>query len=145
MRYLSTMACALTVLPLPLLAQTNGLEGAEATLPCPGPAHAIALAPSEFIELNGTTRHLTIGSALRLCFTETDITLFTPQPVIHPCTAIRDSTDGGTGHYFTAEGMPYHVWLFINPDTASPTLEIGLYREDDQLVWIDTAAPICAG
>lgn len=136
----------LCLAPLPLMAQQNTLESTQAgALPCPGTPVQIPLSASEFRALDGNSRHLVFGSGLRVCFTQTAVTIHTPTPLTHSCTAIRDSPNEGLGHSFQAEDLPFHLWFFINPDASRPSLEIGLYREDQQLVWIDTAAPICTG
>lgn len=135
------------LVPGSLLAQTNLPEGEtvlEGASPCPGPAQAIGLAPVGDIDLPAGSAHLKIGPTLRICFTGTEVTLFADEAVTYPCTEIRDSPDEGIGHYFTAEDIPYHLWLHIDPEARDPSLEIGIYREDDELAWIDTGTAICA-
>ncbi len=133
--------------PLPVSAQTNAPEGEltqEGAAPCPGVARDIPLAPEGEIDLPQGSAHLKIGPNLRLCFTGTEVTLFAQTIETYACTDIRDSPDEGIGHYFTAEDIPYHLWLHIDAEAAAPSLEIGIYREDEELAWIDTGTEICA-
>ncbi|WP_323770109.1 hypothetical protein [Antarctobacter sp.] len=140
-RCLTLLLC----LPVPLMAQQNLSETGETALPCPGPARAIALAPAGSLDLDGATSHLTFGPDLRVCFTQTDVTVIDGPTATFACTAIRDSDDEGLGYYFTAEGIPHHLWFHIDATETAPSLQIGLYREEAELVWIDTAYPICGG
>jgi hypothetical protein len=141
----------LCLAPAPLWAQQNIAETPSVpTSACPGTALQIPLAHADFLELDGRTTHLAFGASLSganisLCFDDSSVTLQGPAPISHSCSDIRDSPDEGIGHGFTAEDIPFHLWFYISPDSSSPTLEIGLYREDEQLLWIDTAAPICTG
>lgn len=137
----------LLCLPVPLQAQQNMSETGETALPCHGPSRAIPLTPAGDLDLDGGINHLTFGPDLRVCFTPTNVTVMdgATETIAIACTAIRDSDDEGLGHYFTAEGIPHHLWFHIDATVSAPSLQIGLYREEAELAWIDTAVPICGG
>ncbi len=129
---------------LPPMAQTNRMESDQG-MSCPGASHAITLGQSGFVELEGAATHLTFGPALHVCFDGGEVVVHAPTPKIYSCRQIHGSPDAGIGHYFIAEGMPFHLWFHVDAQDSAPTLEIGLYREDEQLAWIDTGFPLCGG
>ncbi|MBY6115498.1 hypothetical protein KUW09_16945 [Mameliella alba] len=139
------LAALLALWPLVSTAQHNSAERMETGGPCPGAAQAIALAPAGFLGLDGSVAHLTFGPALHVCLTGDSVAVHDSASRTLPCKAIRDSADEGIGHAFTAEGIAHHLWFHIPPEDPAPTLEVGLYREDEELVWIDTGFAICTG
>lgn len=128
------------------VAQAQNTEE-SATLPsdCLGQPRAVPLEAHDpgFLDLNGAAKAIAFGDALRVCIFEDSVAVFGTVAGRLPCAEIRDSPDEGIGHGFEAGGVPHHLWFHIEP--GRNVLEVGLYREDAQLVWIDTGLGMCGG
>jgi hypothetical protein len=112
---------------------------------CPGASRSIAIGsqPAGFMDLRGAVTRLIVGDQVALCFNERSVAVQSPDPVRFECQTIIDSPAEGLGYYFAEAGVGHHLWFYINPERSPHVLEIGLYRQDVELLWIDTGVSIC--
>ena len=126
-----------------------GAPAPQTPLDCKGRPFEVALGrEKDFIELPDPTGALTVvdgvGTSLRICPDGTGIQVSGPHPAQISCDQIREPTREGTGYYYAdASGRASHLWFHVDAKAANAPVEIGLYRDDAQLHWIDTQWRIC--
>jgi hypothetical protein len=136
--FTSGMAAAQTSEP------TDALESAAI---CPGLAARIPLGPRDatHLDLTPETTALDFDGAARLCADAGSVTLRGHTLKTIACEDVLDSPDDGLGEVFLAEAARFELWLYIDPARRPRVLEVGLSRDDAELVWIDTGWSICNG
>jgi hypothetical protein len=133
--------CLLGALCLPGFAAAQ--ETMTLSTTCLGAHRDVALQPTGFLDLDGETTSFGFGPAVQVCVLPEAVTLYGAGEVTLGCADIRDSAAEGMGYDFTPDGTAHHLWFHIAPARSPQVLEIGLYRDGVELVWIDTGVPIC--
>lgn len=112
---------------------------------CTGPARDIALEDVEkYLDLAGADAHLLFGDQVRVCPGDDAVHVSGPFSSDLSCETLLTSSDGGAGYYFNAaDGVPHHLWFYVNPDRDPHALEIGIYRDGEESRWIDTNIQVC--
>lgn len=141
----SVLALGLAALLVaPGLRAENSLQSTSQASGCSGPAQALALepVPGGAIDLQGQSSHFHIGRRLELCASESGVEL-RGRGILRLSCADLINADEGRGHDFLDRGTAYLLWLHVNPERDPPVLELGLYRDGEQLYWLDTGYPVC--
>lgn len=142
----SLMALISLAFPAPALAQTDDTGPLTLSASCLGEHRSLPLQPIEggFLDLNGEVSSFSFGDTLTLCI-EPDAVVITEDgtDTTLPCADIRDDPNEGQGYAFTSGNQAYGLWFFIAPERRPSVLEIGLSRDGNELLWIDTHTPIC--
>lgn len=115
---------------------------------CEGPVQALGFdrVPGDFVGLDGSHRQLVLGDDLLICPDADAVRVSGPFDAAFSCDMLLNAPDEGAGYYFDGpDKAPHHLWFYLNPDRKPRALEMGLYREDKQIYWVDTNIAICGG
>ncbi len=126
-----------------LRASTGG-QGAKV---CQAPmANVSTLGKSEeWLGLSGKDKAIDIDNRVQVCPQPDGIYVSGPGLATNvSCKQILDPENGGSGfHYASADGDASHLWFYADPDDSARTLQMGVYHNDAQAIWMDTGWPIC--
>lgn len=115
---------------------------------CEGPVQTLGFdrVPGDFVGLDGSHRQLLFGEDVRVCSDPQNVRVSGPFDAVFSCDLLLNSPDEGAGYYFDGPGRAaHHLWFYVDPERQQPALEVGLYREGEQVYWVDTNILICGG
>lgn len=125
---------------------------AQATKPVPAyceePVQTLGFdrVPDDFVDLDGSQLQLVFGEDLRVCPDAQSVRVSGPFEASFSCDLLLNSPAAGAGYYFDGPGnAPHHLWFYLNPERQPHTLEVGLYRQGEQVYWVDTNMRMCGG
>jgi hypothetical protein len=133
--------CLVATLCLPGLVAAQ--ETLQLSMTCLGAHRDVPLESAGYLDLQGEITSFGFGPALQVCILPQAVTVYAETEVSLACAGIRDNANEGLGHDFTVGDTAHSLWFHIAPARSPQVLEIGVYRGETQLVWIDTGVPIC--
>lgn len=113
---------------------------------CEGGQQAFGLAALSggFLELDGTKSSLSFGEQIGVCIRDQSVDVKGPIDATISCEAILESDFNGASYDFLdTSGTPHNLWFYVNPEASEKTLELGVYRDGEQLYWLATQRPFC--
>ncbi|MEM9855251.1 MAG: caspase family protein [Pseudomonadota bacterium] len=118
-------------------------EPMNAALTCEGGRVELPITPHAdgYVELDGTVALMDFGGEAEVCIGENKIEVVGTFSQDFSCEQIVGS---GAGYYFNAaDGTRQHFWFYVDPDAAPRALQMGVYRDDEELYWLATQRAIC--
>lgn len=126
-------------------------EKPSQNIQCDGTSSPIALnrLKDDFLDMPAEVNQLeltfTDEKNIKLCWDNSGVHVDGEQQVTFSCDEIQNAANQGAGYYFREpDGTQSHLWLYANKERAGAPVELGVYRSEQIVLWLDTKWPLCS-
>lgn len=84
------------------------------------------------------------GMTVEICPAQTGVRINGPFDTHFSCAQMKEGENEGIGYYFSdTKNHPAHLWFYVDPKSGEGQVEMGIYRNGKERLWVTTGWHIC--